>query len=193
MNKKFKWLIALLILALLIAGASVLYTQLEEEYMPDRLSDDANTNQDTVSQQETYVKAPDFTVVDSISEKVKLSDMRGKPVVVNFWASWCPPCKAEMPDFEKIYKTYGDDITIMMVNMTDGYQETYEKAEAHIKDNNYTFPVYYDIDYSAATAYRVTSLPATYFIDEQGNLVTHAKGMIDYETLEKGIGMINPK
>ncbi|MBQ6894100.1 MAG: TlpA family protein disulfide reductase [Clostridia bacterium] len=193
MNKKFKWLIALLILALLIAGASVLYTQLEEEYMPDRLSDDANTNQDTVSQQETYIKAPDFTVVDSLSEKVKLSDMRGKPVVVNFWASWCPPCKAEMPDFEKLYKTYGDDITIMMVNMTDGYQETYEKAEAHIKENNYTFPVYYDIDYSAATAYRVTSLPATYFIDAQGNLVTHAKGMIDYETLKKGIGMIVPK
>ena len=193
MNKKFKWLIAMLILALLIAGASVLYTQLKDEYMPDRLSDDANTNQDTVSQQETYIKAPDFTVVDSLSEKVKLSDMRGKPVVVNFWASWCPPCKAEMPDFEKIYKTYGDDITIMMVNMTDGYQETYEKAEAHIKENNYTFPVYYDIDYSAATAYRVTSLPATYFIDAQGNLVTHAKGMIDYETLENGIGMINPK
>ena len=95
--------------------------------------------------------------------------------------------------FEKIYKTYGDDVTIMMVNMTDGYQETYEKAEAHIKENNYTFPVYYDIDYSAATAYRVTSLPATYFIDAEGNLVTHAKGMIDYETLKKGIGMIVPK
>jgi thiol-disulfide isomerase/thioredoxin len=191
MKMKFKWLIALLILALLIAGASVLYTQLEEEYMPDRLSDDANTNQNTPSQQETYIIAPDFTVVDSLSEKVRLSDMRGKPVVVNFWASWCPPCKAEMPDFEKAYKNYGDNITFMMVNMTDGYQETYEKAKLHIAENNYTFPVYYDIDYSAATAYRVTSLPATYFIGADGNLVTHAKGMIDYETLEKGIGMIS--
>ncbi len=190
MKNNYKWLIGLLILVLLIAGASILYTQLEEEYMPERLSEDT---QDTTSQQETYIKAPDFTVANRSSEKVKLSDMRGKPVVVNFWASWCPPCKAEMPDFEKIYINYGDDITIMMVNMTDGYQETYEKAKSHIAENNYTFPVYYDMDYSAATAYRVTSLPATYFIDAQGNLVTHAKGMIDYETLEKGIGMISLK
>ncbi|MBP3544577.1 MAG: TlpA family protein disulfide reductase, partial [Lachnospiraceae bacterium] len=70
------------------------------------------------------VPAPDFTVIDAEGNEVKLSDMRGKPVVVNFWASWCGPCKMEMPEFEEVYKELGDEVHFMMVNLTDGWQET---------------------------------------------------------------------
>ena len=134
--------------------------------------------------------APDFTVVDINGNEVKLSDMRGKPVVVNFWASWCPPCKAEMPDFESVYKKYGDNVVFMMVNMTDGYQETLSKAKAHISQNGYTFPVYFDTMSSAAYSYNITSIPATYLIDDKGNLVGYKNGMLTAEALEEAIALI---
>ena len=116
--------------------------------------------------------------------------MLGKPVIVNLWASWCPPCKAEMPDFETAYREYGDTIHFMMVNMTDGYQETVEKAKAFIADTGYTFPVYFDTESEAAIAYNATSIPATYFIDAEGNLVVYARGMLDADNLQRGIDML---
>lgn len=190
MKNGLKWIIGLLVLVFGIAGASLLYKQLGDRYTPDKL---ANETPKSTQAQKKDNKAPDFTVIDNNSDKVKLSDMHGKPVVVNFWASWCPPCKAEMPDFEEMYKKYGTEISFMMVNMTDGQQETLEKAKAHIAENKYTFPVYFDTEFSAAITYRVASLPTTYFIDAGGNIVTYANGMIDYQTLEKGIGMIKHK
>ena len=90
------------------------------------------------------VFAPDFTVYDADGNEVHLSDFRGKPVVLNFWASWCGPCKMEMPDLEKAYQEYGDQIQFMLVDLTDGSQETVEKASAFIKEQGYTFPVFYD-------------------------------------------------
>lgn len=149
----------------------------------------SETTKETADEEPTN-PAPDFTVVDKDGKEVKLSDMRGRPVVVNFWASWCPPCKAEMPDFEEMYKKYGDKVVFMMVNMTDGFQETLSKAKAHIADNGYTFPVYFDTKSSAAYTYNVSSIPATYLVDSKGNLVAHATGMISGKALEEGIGLI---
>ncbi len=133
--------------------------------------------------------APDFTVEDLSGKKHKLSDFRGKPVILNFWASWCGPCKMEMPDFEELYNEYGDKIHFLMVNMTDGYQETKEKATAHIDSEGYTFPVYYDTNMEAAYAYGVSSIPATYFIDSEGYPVVYGVGALDKETLLTGIEM----
>lgn len=133
---------------------------------------------------------PNFTAYDAQGNAVQLSDMRGKPVIVNFWASWCDPCKGEMPDFEEAYKTYGEEVIFMMVNLTDGQRETQATAQAHIDKNKFTFPVYFDLDQSGASAYRTVSIPATYFFDADGYLVTYAVGMLDAATLEVGIGML---
>lgn len=133
--------------------------------------------------------APDFTVTNYDGEEVKLSDYFGKPVVLNFWASWCPPCKAEMPDFEEAYKNH-TEVQFLMVNMTDGSRETVETAKEHVESQGYSFTVLFDTEYSAAYAYYVNSLPATYFIDAEGNLIAYATGMLDAETLERGIAMI---
>lgn len=188
MKSVLKYTAGVLAFVLLITGAYFLYNRLSRDYSADRLAGNAGGK---AGQQSEANPAPDFTVVDNDMNKVRLSDMRGKPVVFNFWASWCPPCKEEMPDFEEMYKKYGDKVTFMMVNMTDGERETIEKARAHIQENGYTFPVYFDNELSAAAAYSVVSLPTTYFADADGNLVTYANGMIDAGLLETGIEMIN--
>ena len=134
--------------------------------------------------------APDFTLHDIDGNSFKLSDLRGKPVILNFWASWCGPCQAEMPDFEEAYKTYGEEISFLMVNLTDGSSETVETASAFIDQQGYTFPVYYDIAMEGAAAYSVYSIPVTYFIDAEGSVRAANEGMINAETLERNIAAL---
>jgi len=150
---------------------------------------ESETDTEAAEQQEMML-APDFTVYDLDENPVLLSDMLEKPVVLNFWASWCPPCKAEMPHFETAFETYGEEISFMMVNATDGARETVDIASAYITEQGYTFPVYYDTDGSANVTYRVTSLPITFFIDADGYLIAHAMGSISADILELGISMI---
>lgn len=134
--------------------------------------------------------APDFTVYTADGEPVKLSDMKGTPVVLNFWASWCPPCKSEMPDFNEICKEFEGKVTFMMVNLTDGESETVESARNFIHMMEYTFPVYYDTDMDASTVYGIQSIPTTFFIDAEGYLIAYGSGALDSETLRYGISMI---
>ena len=154
-------------------------------------SSEKNNNADTEdASDENNMTAPDFTVYDLEGNPVHLSDFFGKPIILNFWASWCGPCKMEMPDFNTAYAAYKENIEFLMINMTDGSRETIEKASSFIAENEYSFPVYYDTDYNAAITYSATSLPTTYFIDANGNLTAHAKGAIDADTLQRGIDMI---
>ncbi len=136
--------------------------------------------------------APDITVQDADGNSVSLSDMKGKPVVLNFWASWCGPCQSEMPDFNEVASELGDQIHFMMVNATDGSRETVNTAKAFIEKSGYTFPVYFDADRSASYAYGVSGIPMTFFIDAAGNYVAHARGAISKEVLMRGIDMILP-
>lgn len=153
-------------------------------------TDSENKSDDASAAEPELTLAPDFTVYDLEGNEVHLTDFFGKPIIVNFWASWCGPCKMEMPDFDAAYNTYKDDIVFLMINMTDGSRETVEVASEFIADSGYTFPVYYDTQYSAAITYSVASLPTSYFLNSQGELVAHAKGAIDAETLQRGIDMI---
>ena len=134
--------------------------------------------------------APDFTVLDADGNEVSLSDFFGTPIVLNFWASWCPPCKAELPDFEAACKKYEGKVVFLMVNMTDGQRETVEIAKDFITSEGYTFPVYFDTRYEASYAYGISSIPTTYFINADGTLEAKATGMISAAQLEQGIGMI---
>lgn len=139
---------------------------------------------------EDSAKAPDFTVVNESEEEVKLSDFVGKPVVLNFWASWCGPCKSEMPFFQTMYDTYGEEVVFMMVNLTDGSRETMETALDYVQQSEYTFPVYFDTNQEAAYAYYVSSIPATYFIDAEGNLTAYGVGALQEENILQGLGML---
>lgn len=210
MKKKTGWLFLAAALVVLIGGAGVLYNKYSAEVENERLMTEDSTQaeieeNETVSEENAgetsenagedaekeLMQAPDFTVYDQAGNAVNLSDFVGKPTIVNFWASWCGPCKSEMPDFEEAYGEYGEEIQFLMVNMTDGYHETIESAKKLITDSGYTFPVYYDTDLEAAKAYSVYSIPVTYFIDKDGYMTAYAQGALDKATLQKGIDLID--
>ena len=134
--------------------------------------------------------APDFVVYDAAGNPVRLSDYFGKPIVLNFWASWCGPCRSEMPHFQEMYEKWGDEVVFLMVNMTDGSRETIATASSFIGKGGYTFPVFFDLHYDAATAYSVYYLPTTYFLDAQGNVVTYAISSLSAEALQQYIDLI---
>lgn len=187
MNKTFKWLVTAVLLAIIIIGATLLYNKLSKDYKGNNLMDSTQTQDNTDSDNSNA--APDFTVLDYDGNKVKLSDYKGKPIVLNFWATWCYYCTLEMSDFNEAYEKY-PEIQFLMVNATDGIRETTSSAKDYIDKESYQFDVLFDTDLEAVNAYYVTGLPRTFFIDKDGNLVTYANGMLDMETLEKGIEMI---
>lgn len=197
--KKVSWILVAVFMVVLIGGAGVLYNHfsgqvendrlMTEDYSQAQIEEEAEEETEE-STEEELVMAPDFTVYDKDGNAVSLSDFIGKPTVVNFWASWCGPCQMEMPDFDKKYKELGEEIYFLMVNMTDGAQETLETAKKFVEESGYSFPVYYDTDVDAAMTYGVSSIPSTYFIDSEGHAIAWAQGMIDAETLQTGIDMI---
>ena len=133
--------------------------------------------------------APDFTVLDENGANVQLSDFLGKPIVVNFWATWCYYCKAEMADFNRAYEEFSD-VQFVMVNATDGVRETVASAKKYVADNGFDFDLFFDVNGEAVQAYGVTGFPSTFFISASGDPVAYATGMLDYQTLVRGIEMI---
>ena len=164
----------------------------DSEDTEDSHTEDSHTDssENTDSGETTVETAPDFTMTNASGEEVKLSDFFGKPVVLNFWASWCGPCKSEMPHFEDAYQKYGEDINFVIVNLTDGARETVETASDFIEEQGYTFPLYFDTNTEGAVTYGTYSIPVTYFIGADGVPVAQANGALDAETLQKGLDMI---
>lgn len=188
----FKTISIFIVLILIIGAASVTYSVLSEQFREDEplnISNITNHKITGADDEPEKIPAPDFTVLDYEGNEVRLSDYFGKPIVLNFWASWCPPCKAEMPHFNKVYLETRDDVVFFMLNMTDGQRETIGIAKNYIESNGFDFPVFFDTDSSAAMVYHITSIPTTYFIDSEGYVVTGYSGLIDENTLRRSIDM----
>lgn len=185
-NKKTFFIIAL-IFVLVLGGAVLLYQQLGQNAPAEQLLNRSGDSKDKTVQK---IKAPDFTAYDADGNLVHLSDYFGKPIVLNFWASWCGACLGEMPDFHRKYLEHEGEVIFLMVNTPDGLRETVESAAAFIEKNRYTFPVLYDTKADAASTYGAYSIPTTFFIDADGYLVTYAAGPLNAEYLQVGIDMI---
>lgn len=196
MNKTVKYILGALIFAVFMGGAYFAYEKLSEGYKPGDLVEVPNLenekNEQTQDSSDTsdIVKAPDFTVLDYDGNEVSLSDNFGKPIVVNFWATWCGPCQYEMPDFDALASEYGDDVVFMMVNMTDGTDDTVESVKDFVANAGYGFPVYFDTELEAAITYGVYSIPRSLFIKPNGEINYAYKGVMDEEFIRENIEAI---
>ena len=138
-------------------------------------------------EQSAALSAPDMELETRQGEKVRLWDLAGKPMVINFWASWCPWCLHEFPAFEKMYQQYGDQVNFVMVDWCDGSAETREKAEDLLDLLKFTFPVYYDMQNQSNTLYGLTGLPCTFFLYADGSLYMKKAGAMDAAGLEAAL------
>ena len=135
------------------------------------------------------VPAPDFTLTDQYGKTHRLSDYRGKIVFLNFWATWCPPCRAEMPDIQKLYEeTLADpdsDLVILGVAFPSEGQEKDEAGiAAFLEENGYTYPTVMDTGATLAPQYYITAFPTTFMIDREGNVFGYLPGSMNRETMD---------
>lgn len=147
-------------------------------------------SQEASPSESQYTLAPDFTVIDAGGNEVSLFSLLGKPAVLNFWNSNCPPCKMEMPDFQEMYEELGEEVSFIMIDTVGAMGETKESGQDYVEEQGFTFPVYYDTSQDAIYTYGIAAFPTTFFISKDGYLIAGAQGMIDKETLQMGIDMI---
>lgn len=137
----------------------------------------------------TLPPAIDFELKDQYGNTHRLSDYKGKTVFLNFWATWCPPCKAEMPDIQKLYETYdqeGEEALIVLGVAAPGqWQEQDEEGvKAFLEDKGYTYPVLMDSSGNTFLQYGISSYPTTFMIDRDGNVFGYVPGMLSFDMME---------
>lgn len=165
-----------------------------------------NANADYIAKAEEPAKedkeeklpAFDFELKDQYGNTHKLSDYKGKVVFLNFWATWCPPCREEMPHIEEIYKEYGynkNDVVILgaaspaTAENPSPQDESEEKIKAFLTKNNYTFPVVFDVKGEIFRNYYINAFPTTFMIDREGNIMGYVAGGLSKENMKKIIEM----
>lgn len=153
----------------------------------DSQKDSNNENNDKGSNDEDRIKSIDFTLTDQYGKTHKLSDYEGKVVFLNFWATWCPPCKEEMPYIEQLYKDYNknnDDVVILGVASPNlGREGSREHVVNFLKDQGYTFPVVLDEDGALAYQYGINAFTTTFIIDKEGYVTQYIPGAMDKATM----------
>lgn len=156
----------------------------------DSADDDASAAGSASQGDADAVMAPDIAVTATDGSTVQLSDLRGKPLVLNFWASTCPPCRSEMPAFQEAFEQHGDSIQFAMVDVIGFNGETEQRAREFLASEGFTFPAYFDVTGQGTYEYGLSSIPRTFFIDAQGYVVATASGAIDAATLARGLAML---
>ena len=156
-----------LIAVLFVGGFALTYLQNNEQVVQAEVGT------------EVGMQAPDFTLTNMNGEEVSLSDYQGQRVFLNFWASWCPPCKKEMPDMQKLHEKYGDELKILAVNIGESKSAT----ASFMMKNKLNFTVLLDKNKSTAQNYLVRGIPTSDFLDENGEITEKVVGAVSYEKM----------
>lgn len=170
-------------------------SQKNDEAKSDAAADNetAGSSDTSGENQEEKTPAPDFTLVDQFGETHTLSEYKGKTVFLNFWATWCPPCRQEMPDIQALYETYGgneEDLIVLGVAnpKTEDHpynqDETQDKVAEFLSDNGYSYPVVMDTTGDIFSSYGISSFPTTFMIDKEGKVYGYVTGAITADIME---------
>lgn len=183
-SKKNRGFIYLLAIILILVLASLAYS-----FLKDKGARSLPPSPSIGKKEDLGVEAPDFVMEGALGNEVSLKDFKDKPIVLNFWASWCPPCREEMPLFDATYRKYKDRINFIFLNVTDGLQETKESAQDFLEKKDFSFPVYYDTGLEGVSAFQVAAYPTTVFIKD-GKLVQTIRGMVMEDDLAEGLAKL---
>lgn len=189
--------IILSVIAVIIFGAvfevnnynnSKVKTQIENRENSNTASIKSNSSTSTdVNKEILKVQAYDFKLQDLSGKNVSLSDFKGKKVFLNFWATWCPPCRGEMPDIEKLYdETKNSDLVILAINIG----EDRDTVQSFLKSNNYNFNVLLDISQSTAGKYNISGIPTSYFINKDGTVSAKKIGAMSLSEMKSYINAL---
>lgn len=184
--KKFLLVLAIIVALLFIVDTTILKEKgiVEKATETEKLERVPNANELPVGL-DSENRAPAFSLINLEGEEVSLDDYKGKKILLNFWATWCPPCKAEMPDMEELYKEYKEkDFVVLAVNMTYS-EESQENVVAFVDDNQLTFPVLMDKRGEVGSLYNVNAFPTSYFIDSDGVIRNKVIGSLSKENMYK--------
>ena len=178
---------------LIIAGMTMVYTGFDGVraiYQKDKalIKQENQDNNEGNSETLKRIKSIDFTLKDQYKNVHTLSEYEGKTVFLNFWATWCPPCKAEMPHIEEIYKEYGlnkEDVVILGVASPNlGKEGSEEHIKEFLKEEGYTFPVVMDYNGEFVYRYGISAFPSTFIIDKEGYVTQYVPGGMDKDTMK---------
>lgn len=157
------------------------------EEMPQVLvpeTEQKGSSEEIAQETDSLEAAADFTFTDRFGEEQKLSTFFGKPIIINFWATWCGPCQMELPYFNEANEKYGDKIQFVMLDLADGAYETREGAIAFAENKGYSFPLYFDELGEGSLAYSITAIPLTVVINAEGRIVDTHLGTMSSEELQ---------
>ena len=163
--------------------------QKEKDTEKEDTSSKESADSENGAQDEEKIAAVDFTLKDQYGKEHTLSEYKGKTVFLNFWATWCPPCKAEMPDIQKIYESYdkeGEDALVVLgvASPNIGGEGSEEEVKAFLEENGYTYPVVMDTTGEIFSSYGISSYPTTFMIDRDGNVFGYVSGMLSQDVME---------
>ena len=171
-------LVALIVLVAVIAAAFFAYQMLAAQAHDSQPETRTTTTES--SRELPKLSEFDATVYTESDEGRLLTEIAdGKPLVMNFWATWCPYCVNEMGDYQEIYDEYGDRVSFAFIDVADGKRETVQKASDWLADNGYRLPAYYDTSLNAMYKYGATNLPTTVIVARNGDILDVSAGAID--------------
>ena len=183
-----KKMVGLLLVGVLIVllAIGIVQRNVEEKQATDRLNEGSDV--EFLPTDEGLAKgemAPDFELTTLAGDPVKLSDYKGKKVILNFWATWCPPCRAEMPDMQKYYEeqAQGEDVEILAVNLTTA-DKGMDAINAFIEEFGLTFPVPMDTEGDIGELYQAAAIPTSYMIDTEGRVQNKIVGPMNEQMME---------
>lgn len=195
MNKKILMLLAACaVLAIFLSGV-LLYDRIFERNLQEQLATTQGFELPTTTAPPPTTKpgseVPEFILQDAEGNTVNLSDLKGKPMVIHFWASWNNDSTAGIAFLETLKKDKGDSMHVLLVNLADGEKETVETAKQWLADKNYACTVYFD-DGTVAEKFSTKEVPMTFFMNAEGVAKSYINGMIDQTAFDKGLATILP-